>query len=148
MANSKLIKMFRKATIFGIAVTSIFGSPLPRTKIKEDGDDGESRIVEEDGIVSSEEITQGLWHGWGSIDEHLYRFESMENLVSWENEADGKYWKIARFLIGESPNLYSIWGIRSDDVEFSASKTFDLQDRHLFDQLCQDFNKYLKTETS
>lgn len=147
MASSKLIKMFRKAAIFGMAVTSVFGSPLPKVKTKEEDDNGESRIVVEDGIVASEDIVQGEWAAFSDLDDHLYRYESIENLASWENEVNGKFWKKVRFF-NPSPNIYAIHGIRNDDSEFSVSKAFDIRDKHLFNQLCQEFNKKLTAETA
>lgn len=144
MTGLKLTKYFRKAAIFGMAVTSIFFSQLP--KIKEEEDNGESRIVEEDGIVASEDIVQGEWAAFSELDDQLYRYESIENLVSWENEVNGKFWKTVSF-INPSENLYAIYGMRNDEAEFSVSKTFDLRDKHLFNQLCQEFNNKLKVET-
>lgn len=143
---NKLTQLFRKAAIFGVAVTSIFGAPLPVIKTKQGGDDEDLRLVEDEGIISSEDIVQGEWHGWSGMDEHLYRYMSLENLVAHDNEIDGRFWKTVK-LSGDPPDLYTIWGVRSDDVEFSASKTFDIRDKLIFDQLCQEFNKNLKGET-
>lgn len=147
MNGFKLTKLFRKATIFGMAVTSVFGSPLPKVKVREDEDSGESRVVVEDGIVASEDIVQGEWAAFSDLDDHLYRYESIENLASWENEVNGKFWKKVRFF-SPSPNLYAIHGIRSDDAEFSISKAFDVRDKYLFNQLCQEFNKKLTAESA
>lgn len=146
MNGFKLTKLFRKVAIFGMAATSIFGSPLPKVKMKE-GDDGEDfRLVEDEGIIASEDIVQGDWQGFSAMDDHLYRYISLENLVADDNEIGGRFWKTVK-LSGDPPNLYTIHGIRSDDVEFSVDKAFDIRDKFVFDQLCQEFNNKLKVET-
>lgn len=147
MSGFNLTKLFRKATIFGMAAASIFGSPLPKVKTKSDDDDENLRLVEDDGIISSEDLVQGEWRSFASMDEHLYRYESLDNLVAAENEINGKFWKTVT-LSGEEPDLYRLAGTRSDDVEFSVGKNFDIRDRHMFDQLCQEFNNKLKVETA
>ncbi len=144
---SKIGKLLRKATIFGVALTSSFGAPMPVMKTRGDGEDEESRTVEEDGIVSSEFLTQGQWNGWTALDEHLYCYESLENLVGMENEIDGRFWKTAT-LLSKEENSYTLRGVRNDGVEFSVDKKFDIRDRHIFDQLCQEFNKKLSVETA
>jgi hypothetical protein len=143
------IKMFRrKVSIFGVAVASVFGAPLPAIKKshEEEGENPGTKIVDEEGIISSKDIVQGEWHGYSAMDNHLYRYESMENLVSHENEIDGKFWKTATFLTQEE-DRHVISGIRSDDMEFSLERTFDIRDKMQFNQLCQDFNKNLKVKT-
>ena len=50
------IKMIRrKATVFGVALASMFGAPLPMMKkAHEDEDDPGLRVVNEEGIIASE----------------------------------------------------------------------------------------------
>ena len=145
------IKKFRRnVSVFGIAIASMFGAPLPmvRKSHEDDGDPGPGlRTVNEEGIITSEDVVQGQWFGWSDMDEHLYRRESMENLVAHENAVDGRHWKTATFFI-KGENQHGIRGTRNDGAEFSVEASFNLRDRHLFDQLCQDFNKNLKSEVT
>lgn len=142
------LKMFRnKIAVFGIALASMFGAPLPMVnKSHEDEGDAGLNLVEEEGIICSEDIVQGEWQGWADLDERLYRYESMENLVAHDNEIDGKFWKTANFSTNE--RHHTIHGVRSDDAEFVTDGYFDLHDKHRFNQLCQDFNKNLRVETA
>lgn len=141
------IKMFRrKAGVFGVAIASMFGAPLPMMKKshEEEGDPG-LRVVNEEGIISSQDIVQGQWAAYSSMDEHLYRYESMENLVSHDNCTDGKFWKTATFSTN-GENVQVIHGTRSDGVVFSVERKFNINEKKYFDQLCQDFNKKLREE--
>jgi hypothetical protein len=143
--NIKMIR--RKATVFGVAIASMFGAPLPMMKKAHEDEEGDPglRVVNEEGIIASEDIVQGEWFGFAAMDDYLYLYGSLENLVDQDNEVDGKFWKTATLSpLGE--NKHIIRGVRSDDVEFSLEGTFDLRDKLSFDQLCRDFNKNLKSE--
>ena len=146
MSGFKLTKLFRKAAIFGVAVTSIFGAPLPAIKTKQGDDEEDLRLVEDEGIITSEDIVQGDWQAFSAMDDHLYRYISLENLVDQDNEIDGRFWKTVK-LSGDPSDRYTIWGIRSDDAEFSVDKVFDIRDKFIFDELCREFNKKLTVET-
>lgn len=145
MNGFKLTKLFRKVAIFGVAVTSIFGAPLPAIKTKQGNDEEDLRLVEDEGIIASEDIVQGDWQGFSAMDDHLYRCISLENLVALDNEIDGRFWKEVK-LSGAFPDRYTIRGVRSDDAEFSVDKAFDIRNKLLFDQLCREFNKKLTVE--
>ncbi len=121
---------------------------MPMVKKTHEGEDNSNlNIINEEGIISSEDIVQGEWHGYAALDNHLYRYESMENLVSHENEVNGKFWKTATFSIyGEDTHV--IRGVRNDDMEFSVERKFDIRDRNEFNNLCIDFNKNLRVETT
>lgn len=142
---NKITKLFRKATIFGIAMTSTFAPPMPQIKTKGDKEDEESSVVQEDGIISSEFLMRGEWQGWSAMDDHLYGYESLENLVSHDNIVEGNYWKQVT-LVCDEPCVYTLKGVRNDDREFTTHKKEEVWRRSAFDQLCQDFNKNLTVE--
>lgn len=142
---NKLTRIFRKVTVYGMALTSTFGAPvLPKVKFKDD-EDGTLRLVEDEGVTCTEDIAQGHWQGWPDMDDHLYRYESIENLVGYENEIDGKFWKSVT-LSHINSNTHTISGTRNDGAKFMYVNDFDIRDKRQFDQACQEFNKMLRKE--